>query len=313
MQNSTKPIINHETDFLDWIDIEKGLSHKSQENYSRFLRRFFEWLKYSKLTNLKPHELTPEHIFKYKTYLSRNYTTKNSQPLKRNTQNYYLIAVRSLLTYFADKDIISLPPEKIKLAKQSNERKVNFLSLEQIERLLNVINTKTITGLRDRAILETLFSTGLRVAELCSLTRDQIKIDNNTKVLEVSIIGKGGHPRTVFISPRAIVWLKKYLITRQDKQKALFIGYKGQKPGNCLTTRSIERLVKKYVIMAGLPITTTPHTLRHSFATDLLIKGVDLRVVQEFLGHRNISTTQIYTHVTRPHLKEIHQKYHGNQ
>jgi len=313
MHKSSKPIIKHRIDFLDWIDIEKGLSYKSQENYSRFLKRFLDWIELNKLTNLKPHELTPEHIYEYKTYLSRNYTTRDKKPLKRVTQNYYLIAVRSLLTYFADKDIISLPPEKIKLAKQSGERKVSFLNLAQIERLLNVINTKTTTGLRDRAILETLFSTGLRVAELCSLTRDQIRIDNDTKVLEISIVGKGEHLRTVFISPRAIIWLKKYLNTRLDKEKALFIGYKGTNPGKCLTTRSIERLVKKYVVIAGLPITTTPHTLRHSFATDLLIKGVDLRIVQEFLGHRNISTTQIYTHVTRPHLAEIHQKYHGNK
>jgi len=311
MKNSEKPIIKHINDFLDWIDIEKGLAYKTQENYSRFLKKFLEWSKINKLENLKPHQLTPDHIFKYKTFLSRQCLQKDKKPLKRNTQNYYLIALRSLLTYFADKDIISLPPEKIKLAKQSQERTVNFLNLEQVKKLLATPDINDINGLRDRAILETLFSTGLRVAELVALDRDQINIKLNTKDLEIGIVGKGGHPRTVFLSRRTIDWLRRYLVKRADKEKALFVTYRGSKVQGRITTRTIERIIKKYVVRAGLPTTTSPHTLRHSFATDLLMKGVDLRVVQEFLGHKNIVTTQIYTHVTRPQLKEIHRKYHG--
>jgi len=313
MKKSNKPIKKHLTDFLDWIDIEKGLSPKSQENYARFLKRFFEWMKINKLENLKPHELTPEHIFKYKTFLSRQYAKKNKKPLKRNTQNYYLIALRSLLTFFADRDIISLPPEKIKLARQNQIRKINFLTLDQVKKLLETPNTSTIVGKRDRAILETLFSTGLRVAELVALNREQIQLNPDAKEIEIGIIGKGGYPRTVFLSERAILWLRKYLATRNDKNKALFVGYKGQKPYGRLTARTIERIVKKYVISAGLPVITSPHTLRHTFASDLLTKGVDLRIIQEFLGHRSISTTQVYTHITRPQLKEIHRKYHGSK
>jgi site-specific recombinase XerD len=311
MNKSNKPIIKHITDFLDWLDIEKGLANKSQENYSRFLKRFSLWLEKNNLQTLLPHQLTSDHVFKYKTFLARQSLKQGGQQLKRSTQNYYLIALRSLLTYFADKDITCLPADKIKLAKRETDRTVSFLSLEQLNKLFEGPNIKTATGLRDRAILEVLFSTGLRVAELVALDKQQIKADSTEKELEISIIGKGGHPRTVYISERAIEWLKRYLEGRDDDQKPLFINYKGKGPGGRLTTRSVERLVKKYVIMAGLPINTSPHTLRHSFATDLLTKGVDLRVVQEFLGHRNIGTTQIYTHVTRPQLKEIHQKFHS--
>ena len=311
MKKSNKPIKKHLTDFLDLIDIEKGLSANSQENYARFLKRFFQWIEINKLDNLKPHELTPEHIFKYKTFLSRQYTQKNKKPLKRNTQNYYLIALRSLLTFFADRDIISLPPEKIKLARQNQIRKVNFLTLSQVEKLLEAPTVSTIMGKRDKAILEVLFSTGLRVAELVALNREQFRVEFDIKELEIGIIGKGGYPRTVFLSERAISWLRKYLRTRKDKNKALFIGYKGRRVETRLTARTIERIIKKYVVMTGLPIATSPHTLRHTFASDLLTKGVDLRIIQEFLGHRSISTTQVYTHITRPQLKEIHRKYHG--
>jgi site-specific recombinase XerD len=311
MQKSNKPITKHLTDFLDWLDIEKGLSYKSQENYHRFLKSFFDFIKLSHLQNLKPHQLTPEHIFKYKTYLSRQRIKADKKQLKRNTQNYYLIALRALLNYFADKDIISLPSEKIKLAKQNKERKINFLELEKVEKLLKAPNVSRKTGLRDKAILEILFSTGLRVAELVALNREQFQFKNDSKIIEVTIRGKGGHLRTVFLSERAIHSLKKYLRTRNDGSKALFISYKGRTPNNRLTTRSIERIIKKYAIKSGLPVDTSPHTLRHSFATDLLLKGVDLRVVQEFLGHRDISTTQIYTHVTKPHLKKIHEEFHG--
>ena len=277
------------------------------EGFSNF---FFEWLKKNNLENLKPKELTPEVIFKYKTFLSRVYTTKDGKFLKKTTQNYYLIALRVLLTFFAEKDIKSLPPEKIKLLKTKG-RTIHFLTLEQIEKLLNAPNTSTLLGLRDRAILETLFSTGMRVSELVSLNRDQVKLDEDVESFELTIIGKGGVPRTVYISKRALFWLKKYLEKREDKEKALFINYKGKEPKSRLTPRSVERIVKKYVLKAGLPIITSPHTLRHSFATDLLIKGVDVRTVQEFLGHKSIISTQIYTHVTKPRLREIHKKFHG--
>jgi site-specific recombinase XerD len=312
MTQSFKPLPQYLPDFLDWLEIEKGLSSKTQENYDRFLKCFFKWLKANKLKNLTPPELTKEHIWKYRVFLSRQYISKSTKkPIKRSTQNYYLIALRSFLTFFAEKDIPSLPPEKVKLPKEKSEKTIHFLTLDQVKKLLETPDTRDIIGLRDRAILEVLFSTGLRVSELVSLNRDQIKIKPETKDLEISIIGKGNRPRTVYLSERAVDWLRTYLATRNDKNKALFINYKGRNPGGRLTARSVERIVKKYALLAGLPANTTCHTLRHSFATDLLMKGVDLRTVQEFLGHKNIVTTQVYTHVTRPRLREIHRKYHG--
>jgi site-specific recombinase XerD len=311
-----KPIIVEKSlgeyfnDFLDWLDIEKGLSTKTQENYARFLKKFFEWLKINNLESLKPSQLSPEHIFKYKVFLSRQYK-KGKKSLKKSTQSYYLIALRQFLGFLAEKDIPSLPPEKVKLPKEKKEKIINFLSLEQVKKLLEAPDTSTIIGLRDRVILETFFSTGMRVGEIVNLNRDQIKIKPETKDLEISIIGKGEKPRTVYLSERAIFWLRKYLETRKDKEKALFISYRGKKPKNRLSVRSIERIVKKYATLAGLPPNVVCHTLRHTFATDLLQKGVDLRIVQEFLGHKNVVTTQIYTHVTRPKLREIHRKFHG--
>lgn len=311
MRQLDTPIKDLVSDYLDWLELEKGLSNISQENYFRFLKKFFDFLQINKIEGLLPHQLTEDHIWKYRLFLSRQYIQKDKTPLKRSTQNYYLIALRSLLGYFTEKDIISLPPEKIKLPKDKTERTVNFLTLDQVKVLLEAPNTSLEAGLRDKAILETLFSTGLRVAELVALNLEQIKIKDDTKELEIGVIGKGGHPRTVYLSERVIGWLKKYLATRKDDEKALFINYRGRKPTSRLKIRSIERIVKKYAVQAGLPITTSCHTMRHSFATDLLIKGVDLRVVQEFLGHKNIATTQIYTHVTKPHLKEIHRKFHS--
>ncbi len=313
MEKSIKPLPHYLTDFLDWLELEKGLSNISQENYARFLKKFLNWLKINYLENLKPHELTPEHIWKYRLFLSRQTISKTKKPLKKSTQNYYLIALRQFLTFFTERDIPCLPPEKVKLPKEKSEKIVNFLSLEQIEKLLNAPDTSTIFGLRDRAILETFFSTGMRVGELVTLNREQIKIKSPNAFLEISIIGKGGRPRTVYFSERAINWLRKYLEKRNDKEKALFINYRGKTPSSRLNIRSIERIVKKYALLAGLPLNTVCHTMRHSFATDLLQKGVDLRVVQEFLGHRNIATTQIYTHITKPHLREIHRKFHGYQ
>ena len=314
MNKSQKPIPQHINDFLDWIDIEKGLSSKTQENYERFLKRFLYWLKIKKIENIKPHELTPEHIWDYRLYLSRH-TDKNKKPLKRTTQNYYLIALRALLSYFTAKDIVSLPSDKITLPRpDKKERAVKFLNLEQIEKLLLTPDITKIDGIRDRAIIETLFSTGLRIAELISLNKEQFLNIADKKDLELSIIGKGDYPRTVYFSERALSWIKKYLQTRKDKEKSLFIHYKARKDSELrLTTRSVEKMVKKYAVMAGIPIFTTPHTLRHSYATDLLSQGVDLRTIQEFLGHRSISSTQIYTHVTNKRLRDIHRQFHSGK
>lgn len=312
-----KPIIKYLPDFLDYLEIEKGLSGKTQENYSRFLNKFFEWLKSNDLDNLKPNGLSSSHIWKYRVFLSRHMGQGAKKTLKKSTQNYYLIALRSLLEFFAEKDITSLSPTKIKLAKEKGDKEIKFLKLDQIEKLLLAPDVKAKIGLRDRAILETLFSTGLRVAELAALNREQIKINDNTKELEISIMGKGGKVRVIYFSERATSWLKKYLEKRNDMDSALFINYKPgiEKSGlsRRLTTKSIEEIVKKYVKIAGLPIMATPHTLRHSYATDLLSEGVDLRLVQEFLGHRNIATTQIYTHVTNKQLRDVHKKFHGGK
>lgn len=314
MKKSSKSLPQHLNDFLDWLDIEKGLSNKSQENYSRFLKKFLDWLKENKLDNLKPHQLSPSHIWEYRVFLSRKCLSHTKEPLKKSTQNYYLIALRSLLNYFADRDILSLPAEKIKLAKDKKDKSVHFLALEQVKKLLSMPDTSKRTGLRDRTILESFFSTGMRLAELVALDRNQIKLGSLTTELEISIVGKGDRVRTIYFSERAIKWLKKYLATRNDNEKALFINYRKRKDSSRrLSPRFIEKTIKKYALLAGLPKNTTPHVLRHSFATDLLSQGVDLRLIQEFLGHRNISATQIYTHVTSKHLKEIHQKFHGGK
>ena len=316
MQKSQTPIAKHINDFLDWIDVEKGLSSKTQENYKRFLDRFLFWLKQAKLETLLPHQLTPEHIWDYRVFLSRHFSTQKGQTLKKTTQNYYLIALRALLGYFVAKDIVSLPPDKIALPRPDKEKTVKFLTLEQLDRLFSAPNTDNIQGLRDRAILEAFFSTGMRISELTSLDREQIKIKPGQTDLELGIVGKGGRARTVYFSRSAIEWLGKYLLERNndknDEEKALFINYSGMKgAARRLTPRAIEKNLKRYIIVAGLPITTTPHVLRHSFATDLLEQGVDLRTVQEFLGHKNILATQIYTHVTNKRLRDIHKKFHG--
>ncbi len=313
MKKDNTPIISHIARFLEYLDIEKGVSNKTQETYTRFLQNFIRWIEKNNLEKLKPHELTDEHVWKYRVYLSKRVTQKK-EPIKKSTRNYYLIALRALLNYFADRDIASLPAEKVKLTKEDKERTVKFLDLKQIERLLLSPDTSTMVGLRDRAILETLFSTGLRVAELVELDREQIKITNDNEILEVSIVGKGGHPRTVYFSERTLKALYKYIKSRKDKEKALFIRYKGPKDASRrITPRSVESIVKKYAKKTGIPVMTTPHTLRHSYATDLLAQGVDLRMIQEFLGHRNIATTQIYTHITSQKLRDIHKKFHSGK
>jgi site-specific recombinase XerD len=315
--DQNKPIIKYLIDFLDYCEVEKGLSSKTQENYTRFLRKFFGWLKETHQEGLKPAALTPEHIWQYKVYLSRHLDPRTKKTLKKTTQNYYLIALRSLLEFFAEKDISSLPSSKVKLAKDKADKEIKFLKLDQLSRLLSAPSASTIIGLRDRALLETLFSTGLRVAELAALNRDQLRIKDETKDIETAVIGKGSKIRTVYFSDRAVKALRNYLKERKDLDEALFINYRrGGAKSNAsrrLTVKSIEDIVKKYVIMAGLPVMATPHTLRHSFATDLLNQGVDLRTVQEFLGHSNIATTQIYTHVTNKQLRDIHRRVHDSR
>ena len=311
MELSQRPLLQYKQDFLDWLDIERGLSSKSQQNYDRFLQRFFVWLQSNNLQDITPQNLTQELVWKYRVFLSRH------ESLKKSTQNYYLIALRSLLTYFTEKDITSLPPEKVKLAREKEERQVRFLSLEQLEKFFAAPDTSKFRGLRDRAILESLFSTGLRIAELVNLNREQIKLPQNpSEELEVTITGKGGRIRTVYFSQRTLEWLTKYLKARTDNHDALFIAYASEKKktnAHRISPRTIQTMFKRSSIKAGIPLTTTPHVMRHSFATDLLAKGVDIRTLQEFLGHKSIAATQIYAHVTSKQLREIHQKFHSGK
>ena len=318
MNKSNKTIISHIPDFLDYCEIEKGLSENTQINYRRYLQKFINWLKSVKKDQILPHELTSDDIWTYRVYLSR-FNDPQGHSLSKATQNYYLIALRALLGYFTAKDIISLPADKITLPRDAKKGKtVKFLNLDQVERLLLAPDTGTGAGVRDRAILETLFSTGLRIAELVGLNREQFANLKENKELELGIVGKGKHPRTVYFSSRALDWIKKYIKIRDNysskEEKALFVNFRT--PNNSkrrLTSRSIERLVKKYAILAGIPLFTTPHTLRHSMATDLLTQGADLRAIQEFLGHQSIMTTQIYTHVTNKRLRDIHRQFHSGR
>lgn len=311
-----KPIIQYYVDFLEYIEVEKGLSLNTVKNYGRFLSSFLQWLKCQGLDTLIPSRLTAEHIQKYRLWLSRrpNTTSTIACGLSASTQSRYLIALRMLLVFFHERNIESLPTEKVKLPKEHRERLVKFLDAAQVEKLCAAADPRTVAGLRDRAILESLFSTGLRVAELVALDRKQFYGVMDKTDFEISIIGKGGYPRSVYFSASALMWVKKYLASRRDDHDPLFIRFKG--PGSDslrLSTHAVEDIAQKYAKKAGLPFLATPHTLRHSFATDLLTQGVDLRTVQEFLGHRNIATTQVYTHVTSKRLRDIHRKFHGRR
>ena len=314
MKKSDKPLVKHIVDFLDYCDVERGLSNNTQINYQRYLKKFEVWLASTGKTDLKPHQLTSDDIWNYRVFLSRA-QDQHTSPLSKLTQNYYLIALRAFLSYFLAKDVVCIAPDKVTLPKDARkEQTVKFLNLEQIGKLLNSPDPRNPVGLRDKTILETLFSTGLRVAELVTLDREQFDSIWNKEDFELGIIGKGKHPRTVYFSERTLGWLKKYLKARGDKQKALFINYRSRsQEENRLTARSIERIIKKYAVIAGVPLFTTPHTLRHSYATDLLSQGVDLRTIQEFLGHKNIVTTQIYTHVTNKQLRDVHRKFHSGK
>jgi len=319
MENSIKPIKEHLQDFLDFCEVEKGLRKNTQENYKNYLEKFFYWLDQGKNASLLPHQLTSDHIWAYRLFLSRTPSLTTGKLLSKGTQNYYLIALRALLGYFVAKDIQSTPPDKIALAKADRGLKsIKFLSLDQIGKLLSSIEPRDDISIRDRAILEAFFSTGLRIAELVSLNLEQFNSLKNKKDMELGVIGKGGKPRVVYFSERALDYIRKYLEIRNDvkhaNQKSLFINFRDKKDDTDarLTPRSIERMVKKYALLSGVPVFTTPHTLRHSYATDLLNQGVDLRSIQEFLGHSNIATTQIYTHVTNKRLRDIHHQFHSD-
>lgn len=296
-------------DFLEYLEIEKGCSPLTIRNYRHYLTRFLIWLQETK-PKLKPKDFDLEIIRKYRLFLSR-FKDLTRRGLKKITQSYHLIALRSFLKWLARNDYQSLAAEKIELPKTTS-RSLKFLKEEQVERLLSQPVISKITGLRDKAILEVLFSTGLRVAELVNLNRAQVDL----KRREFSVLGKGGQRRVVFLSKKAVDWLKKYLVQREDDWQPLFIRYVGkteqanQGEAMRLTARSVQRLVRKYARRANLSVEVTPHVLRHSYATDLLQAGADIRSVQEMLGHKNIATTQIYTHVTNPQLKKIHEKYH---
>jgi len=299
--------------FLEYLEIEKNCSKLTIRDYRHYLEVFNKWLA-STLPGKNIEDLDLQIIRKYRVYLA-NRADDKGLTLKRVTQNYYVIALRSFLRFLIKNDHKTLEPSKIDLPK-TESRSIKFLERDHVHRLVTACDTRKEEGIRDRAILELLFSTGLRVSELVKLNRDQINLDRR----EFGVIGKGGRARVVFVSDRAAQGVQEYLKKREDTFKPLFIRYSGRviedNSGERmrLTPRSIERIVKKYVRKSGIPIDATVHTLRHSFATDLLSNGADIRSVQEMLGHKNIATTQIYTHVTNKQLREVHKAFHsGNK
>ncbi|HXK39344.1 MAG TPA: tyrosine-type recombinase/integrase [Candidatus Paceibacterota bacterium] len=314
---SDRPIIEHILPFLDYCEIEKGLANNTQKNYRQYLGLFVKWLKATEQGALLPHQLTAEHIWDYRLYIARTYRTSAGNYLGKKSQNYYLIALRALLNFLAERDIEALPSSKIKLAKQKNDETISFLEMHDIERMLQVPDTKTPTGLRDRTIMELFFSSGMRISELVALNTDQmsfLKDKSTERTFELSIVGKGKHIRTIFISPRSAQWLRTYLASRRDVWKPLFINVRSKDPSNKrLSPRYIQTMISRTAMLAGVAKKVTPHTLRHTYATDLLSHGADLRSVQELLGHKNVATTQIYTHVTNKRLRDIHEKFHGGK
>jgi site-specific recombinase XerD len=297
--------------FLEYLEIEKGRSLHTVTNYDRYLTRF---LTYAKTDD--PAKLTEELVREYRLWLNRQPGTRygrQSDTLKRKTQNYYLIALRAFLKYLRKQNVKSLNPERIELAKVP-ERSLDLITAQELTRLIEAPETHTVRGLRDRAILELLFSTGLRVSELCRLSQDDIDFSRD----EFSVRGKGDKVRVVFLSDSARQAVQAYLKARQDFSDAMFVQYgktakrvAEQNADLRLTPRSVQRLIREYATKAGITRKVTPHVIRHSFATDLLQNGADLRSVQALLGHANIATTQIYTHVTDKHLRDTHKKFHS--
>jgi site-specific recombinase XerD len=290
-------------EFLEYLEIEKGRSLKTVANYDHYLMRFLDFTKAK-----KPADITDDSIRGFRLWLNRLPGTATT--MKKNTQNYYLIALRTFLKYLHKRDVSVLGPDKIELAKVG-ARELDLISGDELGRLMAAPEGKGEQTLRDKAILELLFSTGLRVSELCSLDRDSVDLKRD----EFTVRGKGEKVRVVFLSDAAKTAIKTYLDKRGDVHEALFVGLKTKiRPKDDqgrLTSRQIERLIKRYSIKVGITKKVTPHTIRHSFATDLLQNGADIRSVQLMLGHSNISTTQIYTHITDKHLKDIHRRFHS--
>lgn len=293
--------------FLEYIEIERGRAVKTIENYDRYLSRYFTRMKIKSV-----RDITEQNVREFRLWLNRQPGTKNDS-MKRRTQNYYMIALRAFLKFLRKRDIEAISPEKIELAKLP-ERQLDLLTSAELERLMKAPGEayakekneqKKLNYLRDTAILEMLFSTGLRVSELCSLNSD---LDLSRD--ELSVRGKGEKVRVVFLSPAAKNAVKTYLKARKDMEEALFVD---GRPNTLhrITPRDVQRHLKNYVARAGIVNRVTPHTLRHAFATDLLSNGADIRSVQQLLGHASINTTQIYTHVTDSHLREIHRKFHS--
>lgn len=304
--------VKAKTNFLEYLEIELGRSQKTLANYDHYLTRLVDFAG----DEIQVSDIDAELIRKWRLWLNR-LGTNTSDELQKSTTNYHLIALRSFLKFCAKRDMPALPADKIELAK-TVRKQVTFLNEEELTNLFSQPELDKITGLRDRAILELLFSSGLRVSELVGLDRDHI----NLKRREFTVRGKGQKDRPIFISPQAAEWVQAYLDKRDSEggnganAKPLFVRYSGTKKvdltGNFhrLTARSIQRMVARYALLAGITKHVSPHTLRHSFATDLLMNGADLRSVQAMLGHSNIATTQIYTHVTDPHLKATHERFH---
>ncbi len=294
-------------DYIEHLEVEGGRSASTASNYKLYLERFIEFTE-----DIAVNKITSDIVRKYRLWLNR-YKNYNDDELSTITQCYHLIALRGFLNYLSKRDMPSLSPEKIELPKISRQQ-VTFLYPDEIDRIIEQINLSTESGLRDRAIIELLFSSGLRVSELINLNRDQV----NTSRREFMVRGKGKKDRPVFISESASNHIENYLEARSDNLAPLFISYsRNNKPatsGNYrrLTARSIQRIISQYSRLAGITKHVSPHTMRHSFATDLLMNGADIRSVQTMLGHSSISTTQIYTHVTDEHLREVHEKYHSD-
>jgi site-specific recombinase XerD len=299
-------------EFLEHLEIEKGRSAKTVENYHFYLKRFFSWAKIK-----EPNQIEQDLVRNYRLWLNR-LKDQAGQPLKKNTQNYHLIALRTFLKYLAKRDIKTLAPEKIELAKMP-DRQIEFMEGTDLENFLEApfkIEQPEIIKFRDKAILETLFSTGLRVSELANLKKNDINLNKD----EFTVRGKGSKLRVVFLSNQAKHWLKKYLEARKDMSAYLFTNHdkaslkrSKKKDDKGLTPRSVQRIVEKYAKIAGITKKITPHVLRHSFATDLLQNGADIRSVQAMLGHSSITTTQIYTHITDKQLREVYKSFHGRK
>ena len=297
--------IKAKTDFLEYLEIEQNRSQRTIANYDHYLTRLIDFA-----GDISIDDLDPELIRKWRLWLNR-LGTNTSEELSTLTLNYHLIALRSFLKFCAKRDIQAMNAAKIELAK-THRKQVTFLNEEELESLFAQPDTTNELGLRDRAILELLFASGLRVSELVGLNKGHI----NLKRREFMVRGKGQKDRLIFVSTSAADWILKYLDHRSDNSTALFIRYSGVKKtdlsGNYqrLTARSVQRMIARYALLAGITKHVSPHTMRHSFGTDLLMNGADLRTVQVMLGHSNISTTQIYTHITDPHLKSAYEKYH---